>query len=147
MTQKAEHNEMLTNQDATAWVVNGPTPDIIDKVDCFGKHIGKDLKKGNNDQRVTTSQIRQIFTKMKSIEAKGFDKPGQQSEFTMLKPYLAYAAKRQNKEGLDKLKDRLTCGMEAVFAAGSVQEQAQRFKNFCKLFEAILAYHKAHGGS
>jgi CRISPR-associated protein Csm2 len=146
MTQEGKQNGMLEDKDVEKWVNNGPTPEMIDKVDHFGERIGKDLKKSNKkDERVTTSQIRQIFSKMKSIEAKGFDNPGQRLEFMMLKPYLAYAAKRHDKIGLNELKERLTCGIDTVLVEESGQEQ--RFKNFCKLFEAILAYHKAHGGS
>jgi len=139
---------MLGTDDVEAWVVSGPSPDMIDKVSLFGEYIGKTLKNNHSDNRVSTSQIRQIFTKMKSIEAKGFDNSGQQVEFLMLKPYLAYAAKRYDKTGLYELKDRLTRGIETVVLAElNETEKAKRFKNFCRLFEAILAYHKAHGGS
>ncbi|HDH97692.1 MAG TPA: type III-A CRISPR-associated protein Csm2 [Deltaproteobacteria bacterium] len=46
---------------------------------------------------------------------------------------------------MDRLKDRVNWGIDAVLN-GPVEEETKRFKNFCKLFEAILAYHKAHGG-
>ena len=66
-------------------------------------------------------------------------------DFMMLKPFLAYAAGRQNNEGLKEFKTKMTCGIEAVID-GDAATEGQRFKNFCKLFEAVLAYHKAHGG-
>lgn len=148
MAQNEEKIQMLVVDDVGAWVVNGPSPDMINKVDLFGEYIGHKLKSKQSDDRVSTSQIRQIFTKMKSIEAKGFKNPEQQMEFLMLKPYLAYAAKRYGKKGLDELKNRLTRGIEVVLAEeNNEDEKAKRFKNFCRLFEAILAYHRAHGGS
>lgn len=95
---------------------------------------------------VTTSQIRQIFGKLKSIEAKGFNSSERRGEFMMLKPLIAYAAGRHKKTGLLRLKERVSWGIDAVIE-GPAENEPQRFKNFCRLFEAILAYHKAHGGS
>jgi len=148
----------LTREYVEEWVKNGPSNDLIKQVDKFGEYIAKLLQKtpynrktnDNNkdigkEENVTTSQIRQIFGKLKSIEAKGYESTGMRTEFIMLKPLLAYAAGRHNKTGIDRLKDRVNWGIDAVLN-GPVEEETKRFKNFCKLFEAILAYHKAHGG-
>ena len=66
-------------------------------------------------------------------------------ELILLKPKLAYARKRSDgrkKEELFKqLEDALTTAIDAVDV-----KQPETFKRFCNFFEAILAYHKAHGG-
>ena len=57
----------------------------------------------------------------------------------MLKPKLAYAAKRHG-GGVNTLKNVLT---QAIDRVGNDSEKFNRFVDF---FEAILAYHKAYGG-
>jgi len=149
----------LEKEQVEKWVQDGPSLDLINQADEFGRYIAELLKKTHpgdktndrkkdiaKDETVTTSQIRQIFGKLKSIEAKGYNSAGQQTEFLMLKPLMAYASGRHNKTGLERLKERIGWGIEAVLS-GSEGDKEQRFKNFCKMFEAILAYHKAHGGS
>ena len=127
----------MQEQQITSWVENGPQPDFLQAAE----ELGRDLKKN----KLSTSQIRQVFTRLKSIEAKGYT--GRRTDFMMLKPYLAYAAGRQQKiRGLQTFKDKITCGIDAVLAGGSEAEEQQRFNNFCKLFEAVLAYHRASGG-
>jgi len=148
----------LEKEQVEEWVQDGPSLDLINQADEFGKYIAKLLKKTSpvaktndkkkdiaKDETVTKSQIRQIFGKLKSIEAKGYNSAGQQTEFLMLKPLMAYASGRHKKTGLERLKERIDWGIGAVLE-GPEAEGPQRFKNFCKLFEAILAYHKAHGG-
>jgi CRISPR-associated protein Csm2 len=127
----------MNDIDVKAWVENGPSPKLLEDTRILGKQLA--------EKRLTTSQIRQVFTKLKAIEAKGYHHD-QKIEFMMLKPFLAYAAGRQNNDGLREFKERMTCGIETVIG-GDIAGEAQRFKNFCKLFEAVLAYHKAHGGN
>jgi CRISPR-associated protein Csm2 len=143
----------LEEQTVRSCIRSGLTNDALAQLEKFGCYIGKELK--NEKGEVTTSQIRQPFSKMKTIEAKGINSPGQWLDFMMLKPYLAYAAGRHRKSGLYSLKDRLIWAIDEVLKAEAQQadetdienEKARRFKNFCKFFEAILAYHRAAGGS
>lgn len=130
---------MLSRDEINNWIKNGPTNDLVDKVAEFGTEI----KQG----KLSTSQIRQVFTKVKAIEAKGI--VGRSGELVMLKPLLAYAASRVKKdpEGIKSLKTVLTMGIENVLAATIDEELTKRYKNFCKLFEATLAYHRAAGGN
>lgn len=152
------NTEALSQAHVETWVAHGPTNDLIKQVDSFGEYIASKLQRTPNkqktndknidvpkEQHVTTSQIRQVFGKLKSIEAKGYNSEAMKTEFLMLKPLLAYAAGRHDKTGMDRLKERVTWGIDAV-VNGPEKEEPVRFKNFCKLFEAILAYHKAHGG-
>jgi CRISPR-associated protein Csm2 len=135
-------------------ISSGLTNEAIEEIQKFGQYIGKRLKyKENNktkDELVTTSQIRQPFSKMKTIEAKGINSSGQWLEFMMLRPYLAYAAGRHKKEGLNILKDWAideVLKIESEQVTSIQSEKNKRFKNFCKFFEAILAYHRAAGGN
>ena len=157
---KQEYSLALVKDQVNDWIINGPNNHLVEQADNFGKYIADLLRKTQekkrsgddkidirSDEIVTTSQIRQIFGKLKSIEAKGFTSPEQRTEFLMLKPLISYAAGRHKKTGLERLKERVCWGIDAVLEGDSEDEQPQRFKNFCRLFEAILAYHKAHGGS
>lgn len=132
----------MQQEEVRRWVKNGPAPELINIAKKFGEQIKR--------ERLTTSQIRQVFSKLKSIEAKGY--MHQRSEFMMLKPFIAYAASRSKVQGLQDLKDRVTWGIDAVLDVREtdekkhLEEEQKRFWNFCKFFEAILAYHRASGG-
>jgi CRISPR-associated protein Csm2 len=92
-------------------------------------------------EKVTTSQIRNIFGTVKSLEAKGMVSPEVISKLVLLKPKLAYAAGRHEKvQGMKVLQRVLSDAIDLV------SEKNDRFGMFCGFFEAILAYHKAHGG-
>ena len=95
---------------------------------------GQQLK----NQGLTTSQIRNIYGAVKKMQMKGGELDTH--KLLMLKPKLAYAAKRHG-GGVDTLKDVLT---QAIDHVGADKDNFNRFVDF---FEAILAYHKAHGGN
>jgi len=128
----------MQKSEVESWIKSGPKPELIDAAQKFGEII-----KNNG---LTTSQIRQVFSKLKSIEAKQYS--SHRTEFMMLKPYIAYAAGRQkNVDGLQNFKEKITWGIDSVLnSQDDYQEEEKRFKNFCTFFEAILAYHRACGG-
>lgn len=136
----------LSTEDSKDWVKNGPSSNLLLKAEKSGEYYAKVLEKMNGrtiDQKLTTSQIRAIFTKLKEIDAKGIN--DMKSDFLMLKPLVAYAAGRHKKEGLTKFKDNIiNPGVDAVLEENGNIEK--KFKNFVKLLEAVLAYHKANGG-
>jgi len=126
----------MDNRQVQQWIKDGPTPSLLQETENFGMSLVQ--------QKLTTSQIRQVFSKLKNIEAKGFQT--QRTEFMMLKPFIAYAAGRQKSvAGLQAFKEKISSAIDAVFDGDQESEQI-RFHNFCKLFEALLAYHRAHGG-
>ena len=141
----------LTKEDAKKWVLNGPDNTMLKLAENSGKFFAniEELKNNFNgkekkiDQKLTTSQIRAIFTKLKEIDTKGIE--DNEANFLMLKPLVAYASGRHNKEGLKKFKDNIiNPGVDAVLdGEGNIK---MKFKNFVKLLEAVLAYHKAYGG-
>lgn len=127
----------MTTEQIRQWVVSGPSKGLIEKADEFGQKL--------KEQELTTSQIRQVFTKMKNIESKGLDQT-RLGDFLMLKPFISYAAGRQDKcMGLQKLKGLVCDGIDCVADAKGEALQSH-FRNFVKLFEAVLAYHRAAGG-
>jgi len=96
------------------------------------ENLGPHLKNG----QLTTSQIRNIYGMVKRMEMQQFDP----HEFMLLKPKLAYAAKRARARGAEDLK------MVLSWAIDEVGTDEQKFARFVDLFEAILAYHVAAGG-
>lgn len=132
----------MNKESVDKWVNQGPNPELLKMTEKFGET----LVDGKDNEKLSTSQIRQVFTKLKAIEAKGFNQQSQKLEFMMLKPFLAYAQGRDRKNPALKLfKETMTWGIDAVLE-GKDEFQSQRFNHFCKLFEAVLAYHKAFGG-
>jgi len=128
---------MLKPDEARTIVKNGFTLELMGKVEELGNHV--------KIKNLSTSQIRHIFTKIKEIEAKGIEK--MEAELLMMKPITAYAAKRHRNEGLTTFKTNIIdSGIEEVLNGKDPQIKKERFANFVKLVEAVLAYHKAAGG-
>lgn len=99
---------------------------MVQVAEGFGKRI----------RTVSSSHIRNIYGAVKQMEMSGFN----HHELILLKPKIAYAAKRDGSTAARELKDLLSSGIDAV---GTNVDYFQRFADF---FEAILAYHKAYGG-
>ncbi len=103
--------------------------------------------------RLTRSQIRNIFTEVRRIEAMwaGGEEPEEiQSRkealrrLNMLKAKLSYASARARQ--VNHLEKVLTEAIDEVGKAPSNDVKNERFQRFVDLFEAILAYHRAEGG-
>lgn len=128
---------MLNSDEAREIIKNGFNLELMRKVEDLGNFV--------KAEGLSTSQIRHIFTKIKEIEAKGIEK--MEAELLMMKPLTAYAAKRHNKKGLSTFKQVIIDnGIEEVLSAKEPGIKKERFANFVKLVEAVLAYHKAAGG-
>ena len=103
---------------------------LVKEAEQLGKQLARNL---------TTSQIRNIYGAVKKMQMKGeFDT----HKLAMLKPKLAYAAKRHERQsrGINTLKDVLTQAIDHV------ENDSKKFNRFVDFFEAILAYHKSYGG-
>ncbi len=86
-----------------------------------------------NKQNFTSSQLRNIFSKVKSLrEAK---------EAWKLRPNLAYAAGRSDKPGTKEIVWLLDDLIRTI--GPDDKDKLENFKNF---FEAVIAYHKYYGG-
>lgn len=110
----------------------------------FGAYLGRDGRRSFNDDKgkskeikeskLTTSQLRKFFGEVKRQQMSGYD----QTDFVLLKPKLAYAVGRA-KDANAKINDFYFVISKAI---DNVSTEVH-FKNFIKVFEAIVAYHKA----
>lgn len=117
--------EVITNDQKTDTLV------------AFSEEFGKFAK----DNRLTTSQIRNIFGEVKKIELNwSRDPKGSWIQLQLLRPKLAYAARKADNLGVCALREVLS---EAII---QVNEDGANFQRFANFFEAILAYHRAAGG-
>ncbi len=103
---------------------------LVDVAEKFGKHIAKVNK-------VTTSQIRNVYGTVKKLEMTGWNDETAR-RLLLLKPLMAYAAGRHG-GGVKELEQVISQAIDQV-------SNANTFKRFCQFFEAIIAYHKANGG-
>ena len=108
--------------------------------------LGKDL--ANN--RLTTNQIRALFGEVRQIEAQWQMGEEQQRKaerrLILLKPKMAYRAKRERGRGVKELVSVLEPAIDLVIAEKG-QKKQDNFQRFVDFFEAILAYHKSYGGN
>jgi CRISPR-associated protein Csm2 len=108
--------------------------------------IGKDLK----DQSLTTSQIRSLFGEVRQIQGEwsmvgGHDRALRR--LILLKPKMAYRARKERGMAVRVLVDILNPALDAVVDEKDPNKQSENFQRFVEFFEAILAYHRAHGGN
>lgn len=131
----------------STWIKEDFQGDTISFTTAFGEYLVKNS--------LTTSQIRNIFSEVKRIAGKVHQEEGSlvanKKAFLMLRPKLAYAAKRAGGRGIDALREVLETAHIAVTEVLESPEKTQEdgedaFANFVDFFEAILAYHKASGG-
>lgn len=130
----------VKSSDVKTWIKEGFEPDTINYTEKFGEFLVQ--------ARLTTSQIRNIFNEVKRIQAIVLQQNGLASvrkDFLMLRPKLAYAAKRAGNRGIESLREVLDTAHQAVELEGETSKKT--FNNFVDFFESILAYHKAKGGS
>lgn len=99
---------------------------------------------------LTTSQIRALFGEVRQIEAM-WDTDGQHPQalkrLILLKPKMAYRSRKERGRGVEELVKVLEPALDHVVTEKNSDQQRQRFTRFVEFFEAILAYHKAAGGS
>jgi CRISPR-associated protein Csm2 len=134
--QQRSGNSGRPSRDELTGILDGNAQRLVQVAESIAKN---DLLTGRNS--VTTSQIRNIFGTVKTLETKGRADETIINQLVLVKPKLAYISGR-NREvtGLAVLRDVLSEAIDLVY------DKHDRFENFCKFFEAILAYHKAHGG-
>ena len=115
----------------SSWITNEATEELVEYAEEVGKYMAKN--------GLTNSKIRSIYGEIKRIQMGVFEK--EKSAFYLLKPKVAYALGRDDKnEGLRLFKK--------IFDKCSVDVSDQKsYQNFCGFIEAILAYHKAYGGT
>ena len=125
--RQADRGSTRVNLDARVITEGGEI--LVKEAEQRGQQLARNL---------TTSQIRNIYSAVKKMQMKGGELDTH--KLLMLKPKLAYAAKRHG-GGVDTLKDVLT---QAIDLVGN---DSKKFNRFVDFFEAILAYHRAYGGN
>lgn len=126
------------------------TSKTVDFAKEFGTYLGKNdsrqivdktgKSKSVKEAKLTTNQLRKFFGEVKRQQMSGYD----ETDFVLLKPKLAYAVGRA-KDSYAKINDFYYVISNAIdlVKSPSQEESEKRFKNFIKVFEAIVAYHKA----
>ncbi|MFP3868870.1 MAG: type III-A CRISPR-associated protein Csm2 [Desulfobacteraceae bacterium] len=94
--------------------------------------LGEYFAQGGERERLSSSQIRNILDKLQRMRSFDF------TELQLLRPLLAYAAGRHRGKvmQLQEISDK---GIQMV-------DNDIQFENFKHFFEAIVAYHRYHGG-
>lgn len=123
------------------WVQNGIDKSTIQYANEWGKLLVEPSKRYG--QALTTSQIRNVYGELKRIQLKGYR--SEKTAFLLLKPKMAYLVKRHDKEGV-KLFNELFVSAYDVVDLDVDSNGEIHFKNMMHLMEAVLAYHKFHGG-
>lgn len=122
-------------------IQNKVTDVTVQFAERFGKYLAVD---DYDSESLTTSQLRKFFGEVKRQQMlKEFN----ETEFTMLKPKLAYAVGRAKQNGkknkAQKIEDFYTVITDAIDKVLNSTDRPKAFKNFITAFEAIVAYHKA----
>jgi CRISPR-associated protein Csm2 len=110
--------------------------------------LGRMLK----DLYLTTSQIRPLFGEVRQIQAQ-WNMEGAENRqkalrrLILLKPKMAYRARKERNRGVQELVDVLDAALNEVVQEKNSRRQSDDFQRFVEFFEAILAYHKAYGGN
>ncbi len=122
-------------------------PDGAEKLVKAADDLGSELK----GLGLTTSQIRALFGEVRQIEAewgmKGEARQRALRRLILLKPKMAYRAKRERGRGVQELVSVLKPALEEVTGEKDSTIQDGNFVRFVEFFEAILAYHKSYGGN
>jgi CRISPR-associated protein Csm2 len=127
----------LSAEDIRQIIVQGDSKLLVAKAEEIGQVLSRQL---------TTSQIRNLFGTVRQIQMMWIPRASEAErrqaarQLLLLKPKLAYQARRERGKGVEILKDVLSPAIELV------GDDRERFQNFVDFFEAILAYHTAAGG-
>ncbi len=119
---------------------------LIEAAEEIGRKLARELN-------LTTNQIRNIFGTVRQIKMNWEGDPqGSYRRAVLLRPKLAYQAKRLNERG-GRSRDALL-EFEKVFGPAldvviqSPENQRKEcFERTTDFLEAIVAYHKKHGGA
>lgn len=114
-------------------ILDGDNERLVKDAERLGEYLGAKL---------STSQIRNIFSEVKRMHSFEENK----TDLILLRPKLAYTAGRHGKMRRGKLTGPIVDLQEVLDAGIREIDDEKKFENFQKFFEAILAYHRYHGG-
>lgn len=121
------------------------TQKLVERAEQLGRDLAKEL---------TTSKIRALFGEVRQIQAQWSieSQRGQaRRRLTLLKPKMSYRVGKEprnskSRDSVEMLVKELEAALNVVIAEPDLTKQSEYFRHFVEYFEAILAYHKAHGG-
>lgn len=117
------------------WIRNGVSNETVEWAKSFGEFLAK---RDGIKKALSTSQLRKFFGELRRIDS---DFSNKKNDIIMLKPMLAYAVGRdKNETKIKEFSEEISKGIDAI-RLGEKKEEGD-FKNFLKIFEAIVAYHK-----
>ena len=132
----------MRREDLIAIVQKGDAKVTVEQGELLGQRLARQL---------STNQIRNIFGTVRRIEMNWPENANTdaqrarvsraQRELILLKPKMAYQAKRERGQGVKELTDVLGEAIDLV------ENDHGQFHHFVDFFECILAYHKAYGGN
>lgn len=130
-------NLRVSDADLEQIIRSGNVEKLVNTADSFGRALAKN--------RLTKSQIRNVFGEVRKIEARWGRPEANPDEnlrrLLLLKPRMAYQSVRE--PTAKPLLDVLSNAIDLVIHGNSERDQHSRFRNFTEFFEAILAYHTA----
>ena len=94
---------------------------------------------------MTTTQLRNFFGELRRIQSSGF--VGNETDFYMLKPKLAYAKARALKNNRNNRISDFEDVIRLLVDKVAETNEPDRFINFAKFVEATVAFHKYYGGN
>ncbi len=112
-------------------ILAGDSEKLVENAEKLGKHLG---------ERLSASQIRSIFSEVKRMREYDGDR------LNLLRPKMAYTAGRHGKISQGKLVGPIVDLQEVLDECIKRTSNEKEFENFRNFFEAILAYHRYHGG-
>lgn len=121
-------------QFSSEWRKEKPDSETVDKSKKFGEYLAQPKNE------LSTSQLRKFFGEVKRLQLKGYENA--KSDIIMLKPKLAYAVGRAKKG--KKYHFKIEDFYEVIADGIDNVNSKERFKNFTKIFESIVAFHKAN---
>lgn len=139
---------MATTVDARRIIAEGDVTALVESAQQIGNDIARQL---------STSQIRNVFGEVRRIQMNWPEHQESLSEndrqraqdayrqTVLLRPKLAYQARKERGRGVEELQAVLDPCIEIIQKADSAKKKLY-FDRFVDFFEAILAYHKAAGG-
>ena len=135
---KGGDSAMVSDADLKAIIVSGDAEKLVRVAETVGTRLA--------EEKLSTSQIRAIFGEVRQIEAEWpIDCEKAERSLILLKPKMAYRARKEGGQAVKNLVSVLDPAVDLV-TESKKEEKDRRFKWFVEFFEAILAYHRAHGG-
>lgn len=123
------------NSKGKSWIQNEITTEMVDWSKEFGEYLANKSFTPKLEP-LTTSQLRKFFGELRRIDSDFEDK---KVDLIMMKPILAYAVGRDKGTKIKYFANIISLAIDYVNNKNS-------FKNFVKVFESIVAYHKYFGG-